>query len=105
MVCGSGFSPGFRTVCQSSALPRTLKVLGAAGVSFPLLGNKQLPHLPVLEYSFPPTPVFLVLSPILPHFMVVCDYCVVEESATQSVCSGPPHATCAHSTSLHAALP
>ena len=66
MVCGSGFSPGFRTVCQSSASPRTLKVLGAAGVSFPLLGNKQLPHLPDLKYSSPPTSFVLVLSSIFP---------------------------------------
>ena len=98
MVCGSGFSPGFRTVCQSSALPRTLKVLGAAGVSFPLLGKKHLPHLPGLKYSFPPTAVPSFPAQF-PHSRVVCGYRVVEASATQYVFSGPPHATCAHSTS------
>ena len=103
--CVPGFSPGVRTVFQSSASPRILKVPAAVGVPFPLLGNKKLPHLPDLKYSFPPTSAFLVLSPISPRFRVVFDYRVVEASATQSVSGGPPHGTCAHSTSFHAALP
>ena len=66
MVCGSGFSPGFRTVCQSSALPRTLKVLGAAGVSFPLLGNKQLPRPSWPKVQFSPDSSFPRFRPNFP---------------------------------------
>ena len=66
MVCGSGFSPGFRTVCQSSALPRTLKVLGAAGVSFPLLGNKQLPRPSWPKVQFSSDSSFPRFQPIFP---------------------------------------
>ena len=66
MVCGSGFSPGFRTVCQSSALPRTLKVLGAAGVSFPLRDNKQLPRPPWPKVQFSPDSSFPRFQPNFP---------------------------------------
>ena len=66
MVCGSGFSPGFRTVCQSSAFPRTLKVLGAARSLSLCLTTSNSPDLPGLKYIFPPTPVSLASSPISP---------------------------------------
>ena len=65
--CGSGVSHGFRTFCQSPASPRTLKVLGATGVAFPLLGNKQLPHLSDLKYSFPRFLLFSFLA-LFPRF-------------------------------------
>ena len=62
------------------------------------LDNKQLPLPSWPKVQFSPDSSSLVSSPIS-HSRVVCGYRVVEASATQSVFSGPPHATCAHSTS------
>ena len=66
MVCGSGFSPGFRTVCQSSACLAPLRCSAPRGSLSLCLATSNSPDLPGLKYSFPPTPVSLVSSPISP---------------------------------------
>ena len=65
-VVARGIPLPFRTVCQSSALPRTLKVLGAAGVSFPLLDNKQLPRPSWPKVQFSPDSSFPRFQPNFP---------------------------------------
>ena len=66
MVCGSGFSPGFRTVCQSSACLAPLRCSAPRGSLSLCLDNKQLPRPSWPKVQFSPDSSFPRFQPNFP---------------------------------------